>query len=130
MLAREEIKINVTAVFTWEQMHTSSVVLAEAGIDSIISVFAGRIFDTGADAEAMLKRFTTTHKTPSNVKMLWASPREVYNVVQAARCGCDVITLFPKFIERLAMFGKSLEEYSRETAEMFARDAKEAGYTL
>jgi transaldolase len=78
----------------------------------------------------MLKRFTTTHKTPSNVKMLWASPREVYNVVQAARCGCDAITLFPKFIDRLALFGKSLEEYSQETSEMFATDAKQSGFAM
>ena len=129
-LAMEGMKINATAVFTWEQMHRLAVVLGSTGTPSIISVFAGRIADAGVDAESFISNFTFTESLPENVQLLWASPRESYNVIQAARCGCDIITLFPTFIDKLKIFGKDLETFSRETSAMFVNDADEAGFSL
>ena len=118
-LSRTGIKVNVTAVFTPQQARTA--ILSLDG-DSIVSVFAGRIADTGQDP-ARVMRSARAKIMHHSTKLLWASAREVYNVVQAEECGCDIITLAPELIEKLSGFGRNLTDYSLETVRQFHRDA-------
>jgi transaldolase len=116
------IKVNVTAIFTAQQVRCSADALGGTGI---ISVFAGRIADTGADPCRMMRSARAKIK---DTKLLWASAREVYNVVEAEECGCDIITLSPDLIAKLSGFGRNLTTYSLETVRQFHADA--AGYVL
>lgn len=128
-LSASGCKVNATAVFRHRQVHDLFDAFSKSSYPAIVSVFAGRIADTGLDPQPMLKA-CTAYK-PSNVRLLWASSREPYNVIQAAECGCDIITLFSSMIDKIdTLFGKDLLDFSRETSAMFARDAREAGYTL
>ena len=123
-LAHGGIKVNVTAVFTPLQCRLAVDALNGTGI---LSVFAGRIADTGSDPERIM-RSARAKIGSEDTLLLWASAREVYNVVQAEGCGCDVITLSPDLIEKMRGFGRSLADYSLETVRQFHRDAQ--GYTL
>ena len=123
-LAHDGIKVNVTAVFTPMQCRLAVDALDGTGI---LSVFAGRIADTGSDPERVM-RSAKAKIGSEDTLLLWASAREVYNVKQAEGCGCDVITLAPDLIGKLSGFGRSLADYSLETVRQFHRDA--AGYTL
>ena len=123
-LATSGVKVNVTAVFTVPQSHLAMTALN--GSDGIISLFAGRIADSGVDPESLISNaMTFRYGSP---KFLWASAREVFNVKQAERCDCDIITLSPDLITKLDGFGRDLEEYSRATVRQFYEDAK--GYSL
>lgn len=126
-LVDDGIKVNVTAVMTYEQIDEVMDVLNET--PAIVSVFAGRIADTGRNPvgainHALKKRICTA------TKILWASPRQVLDVYTADGLGCDVITLTPDLIRKLPLEGKSLCEYSKETVKMFYDDAQAAGLTL
>lgn len=123
-LAAAGVKINVTAVFTAAQALTAIEALGEAG--GIVSIFAGRIADTGVSPVQTC--LTARSNSPRSVKLLWASAREPFNVVQAEEACCDIITLSPALIEKLSMFGKDLEAYSLETVRQFQTDAE--GITL
>ena len=123
-LSRSGIKVNVTAIFTADQARISAGSLDGTGI---ISVFAGRIADTGADP-ARIMRSAKAKIGSRPTQLLWASAREVYNVVQAEECGCDIITLSPDLIAKLSGFGRNLTTYSLETVKQFHADA--AGYVL
>lgn len=118
------IKVNVTAIFTAEQARTA---INSVRGPSIISVFAGRIADTGRDPARIMRSAKAKLWSPE-VLLLWASAREIYNVVQAEEAGCDVITLSPELIGKLDGLGRDLTEYSLETVRQFHRDA--AGLTL
>lgn len=124
VLSDSGVKVNVTAILTVEQMETAFRSLGDA--PAIVSVFAGRIADTGRDPVALIKMglIATKQWHRKNRRVLWASAREVYNVVQAEEAGCQVITLSPELIAKLAMFGKDLDELSLETVRQFARDAE------
>lgn len=123
-LSRAGVKVNVTAILTAQQARIAVDSLNGTGI---VSVFAGRIADTGSDP-ARVMRSARAKIGDSGTLLLWASAREVYNVVQAEEAGCDIITLSPDLIAKLAGFGRNLSEYSLETVRQFHRDA--AGFTL
>ena len=122
--------VNVTAVFT---VHQS--VLAARSLNhevlSIISVFAGRIADTGINPKKMFKAIKKeVRKENWGPEMLWASPRQVYDYVLAEKAGAEIITMTPDLIKKLGLFDKSLEDYSLDTVRMFFTDGAEAGYTI
>ena len=116
----QDFHLNITAVMTVVQIEALRGIL---GQHHILSVFAGRIADTGRDPTYMMRMARRGH-----AQLLWASAREVLNVYQAEECGCDIITLTPELIAKLDLHGKSLAEYSLETVKMFHEDGK--GITL
>lgn len=126
-LAREGIKVNVTAVMTREQI---DFVAHAFGMETpaYLSIFAGRIMDTGRDPAGLFHY--AKDKLGTNVKTIWASPREVYNVWQAAECGADIITMGADLIDKLSLAGKDLNEFSLETVKMFHNDAQAAGFSV
>ena len=126
-LSHAGIKINVTAVMTCGQIDAALAAL-DGGAPSILSVFAGRIADTGIDPTPIIDH-AWSHASLS-VQVLWASPREVYNVVQADDEGADIITCTPELLRKLHLLGKPLVDYSLDTVKMFYEDACKAGYTL
>lgn len=131
-LLAQDININITAVFTYSQVNEIAELLRDrAANPTIISVFAGRIYDAGEDAEIFMQgyRGILTHRCP-RAQLLWASPRQVYDVVLAERSCADIITMAPELIAKLPVLGKNLTEFSLDTVKMFYRDAQAAGYTL
>jgi transaldolase len=128
-LAAEGIALNVTAIMTLEQVASVCLSLA-GGAPSIVSVFAGRVADTGRDPVPLM-RASLEHTNPlDSVELLWASPRELLNVIQADEIGCDIITATHDVLKKLGGLGKDLDEYSLETVRMFADDAASAGFSL
>ncbi len=123
------LKLNVTALLTDRQIDGLHEIL-EPGDDVIVSIFAGRIADTGVDPIPVMKRAVQLYKDLPDVKILWASPREVLNIYQAADAGCHIITASDQLIEKLSLNGKPLEAFSLETVKMFYDDAVGAGFTL
>lgn len=129
-LSHNNVKLNVTAVFTIDQTTDISNAL-QGGALSIISIFAGRIADTGRNPVPLMEHALHICKsTDPNIELLWASPREVYNVIEAERCGCDIITATPDILSKIDLFDKDLTDFSRETVLMFKTDSDKAGYTL
>jgi transaldolase len=129
-LAAAGVKLNVTAVCTLEQVREVAAALA-GGAPSVISVFAGRIADTGRDPVPLMRdALAICRAADRGIELLWASPREVLNVAQAAAIGCDIITVTPDLYAKLTLFGKELAAFSLETVQMFHRDAEAAGYKL
>jgi transaldolase len=128
-LSAEGFSLNVTAILTLDQVKTVASAAA-AGARTIVSVFAGRIADTGVDPVPIMSKAVTMLKGLPHAELLWASPREVLNVVQAQECGCHIITATPDLIAKVPLFGKALSQYSLETVKMFHEDARAAGYRL
>ena len=128
-LASRGAKVNVTAVLTLDQVQDTIQAL-EGAPSAFISVFAGRIADTGRDPVPIMAAAVEMLKSRSNLELIWASPREILNLVQANAIGCHIITLTPDLLGKLPLFGKSLEEFSLETVQMFHRDAQAAGLKL
>ncbi len=131
-LAHSQVKLNVTAILTLEQVVDTCQAL-KGGAPSIVSVFAGRIADTGRDPIPMMQaslelcRMADKNK---KVELLWASSREPLNVVQADQIGCDIITVTKDIIAKLPMFGKDLNLLSLDTVKTFKKDADSAGFSL
>ena len=128
-LTQEGVKINVTAVFTPEQVEGITANLADE-TPAIISVFAGRIADTGVDPVPILREALKIMRPKPNAELLWASPRELLNIIQADDIGCHIITATTDVLNKLPLLGKDHVHYSLETVEMFHRDAAAAGYTI
>jgi transaldolase len=129
-LSHSGVKLNVTAICTLEQVSQTAHAL-RGGSPSVVSVFAGRIADTGRDPIPLMREALALCRAADlRIELLWASPREVLNIVQAADVGCDIITVTPDLLKKLELFGKDLADFSLETVEMFYRDAKAAGYEL
>lgn len=129
-LSQEGIQLNVTAVFTLDQVE-KIIKCLNPNTKSIISIFSGRIADAGVDPEPIIESSRKmVDAVSSNWEILWASPREVFNIVQAERSGAHIITATPDILIKRKLFGKDLVEYSLETTRMFINDAKSAGYTL
>jgi transaldolase len=128
-LARSGVKVNATAILTIPQVQTIARALA-GGPPSIISVFAGRIADTGTDPVPMMKSALETVAPHQNIEIIWASPRELFNVVQADQIRCHIITMTPDLLGKLPLLGRDLADVSLDTVRMFHRDAAAAGYTL
>lgn len=128
-LLEKGTKLNVTAIFTDKQVDELAAAVRPQD-DVIVSIFAGRIADTGIDPEPTMKRAVEKFRDKKGSKILWASPREVLNAYQAEKCGCHIITMTDDQISKFSLHGKSLEEYSLETVKMFYADATKAGFKL
>jgi transaldolase len=128
-LSQEGVKVNVTALFTTAQVELISAALAE-GAPSYISVFAGRIADAGVDPMPIMARSVEIMEQAPRSELIWASPREILNLVQANDVACHIITITHDLLKKLDGLGKSLEQYSLETVRMFHDDALAAGFTL
>ena len=128
-LSEEGIKVNVTALFTTAQVELIAAAV-EHGAPSYISVFAGRIADAGVDPMPIMARSVQIMERAPRSELIWASPREILNLVQADQVGCHIITITHDLLAKLDCLGKSLEQYSLETVRMFHGDALAAGFTL
>jgi transaldolase len=129
-LVGEGVKLNVTAVLTPRQVK-AVVAALDPSLPAIVSVFAGRIADTGVDPVPIMKESLEVVRSLPNPQLLWASVREVLNVFQAADCGCHIVTVPHDILKKLVeLVGKDLDELSLDTVRMFHRDAVAAGFTL
>jgi transaldolase len=128
-LSRRRVVLNVTAVFTLEQVKAVAAALDPA-VPAIVSVFAGRIADTGRDPIPLMRACKAALRERPRAELLWASPRELLNVFHAQESGADIITMTPDMLAKLKSVNKDLTEFSRETVEMFYRDAQAAAYTI
>ncbi len=128
-LSESGVKVNITAVFTTAQVELVAAAVKD-GAPSYISVFAGRIADAGIDPMPIMARSVDILVQAPRAELIWASPREVLNVVQADQVGCHIITVTHDLLEKLDLLGKDLEQFSLETVQMFHRDAAAAGFRL
>jgi transaldolase len=128
-LTHTGVKLNVTALLTLEQVEDAVEALA-GGAPSYISVFAGRIADTGRDPAPVMAAAARLVHQHAGMELIWASPRELLNVIQADSLGCDILTATPEVLKKLNLLGKDLLEYSRETVQMFCDDARKSGFSL
>lgn len=129
-LSHRKVKLNVTAVLTLNQVWEATRAL-RGGVPSILSVFAGRIADTGRDPMPLMSAASEICAgTDKNIELLWASSREALNVVQAELAGCQIITVTPEIIKKMAGFNKDLHALSLDTVKTFKADAEAAGYSL
>ena len=128
-LSLKGVKINITAIMTLEQvrMVSESVI---GGPSCFVSVFAGRIADTGVDPVPLMRQALKILKIAPNAELLWASPREVLNVYQAESIGCPIITATNDILKKLNLKAKDLTEFSKETVQMFYQDAQASGFKL
>jgi transaldolase len=128
-LSEDGVKVNVTALFTTAQVELITKAVKD-GAPSCISVFAGRIADAGIDPVPIMRRSVEIMVEAPRSELIWASPREILNVVQADQVGCHIITVTTDLLKKLDLLGKDLLQYSLETVQMFHRDALSAGFTL
>lgn len=128
-LSHSGVQVNVTALLTLEQVRGVAAAL-RGGAPSVVSVFAGRVADTGIDPVPVMREALEMLADVPGAELLWASPREVLNIYQAAAIGCQIITATNDLIKKLALRGKDLGDFSLETVKMFFDDARAAGYSL
>lgn len=128
-LSEQGVKVNVTALMTKVQVEQVQEVL-NPKVSSYVSVFAGRIADTGRDPLPIIEECLSALKTNQKSELIWASPRELLNVFQANSTGCHIITATNDILKKLELVGKNLDEYSLETVRMFYSDASNAGYSI
>uniref|UniRef100_UPI00404792CD transaldolase n=1 Tax=Algoriphagus sp. TaxID=1872435 RepID=UPI00404792CD len=129
VLANKNVKLNVTAIMTMEQVN-GVVARLNPKVASYVSVFAGRIADTGRDPMPIMIAAVKALKPNPTAELIWASPRELLNIFQADEIGCQVITVTNDVLKKLDLIGKDLSEYSLETVKMFYNDAKSAGFKI
>ena len=128
-LSQAGVQLNITAIMTLEQVRKVAEAV-QGGSSSFVSVFAGRVADTGVDPIPMMQEALELLKTAPNAELLWASPREVLNVYQAETIGCHIITATNDILKKLELNGKNLDVFSQETVQMFFNDAHAAGFQL
>lgn len=128
-LSDDGMKLNVTAILTLEQIENVSKSI-NSGTPAIVSLFAGRIADTGRDPIPYIKESLKILKGNPNAELLWASSRELLNIFQAEECGCHIITVTNDLLKKLQMVNKDLKELSLDTVKMFYNDASSAGYSF
>jgi transaldolase len=128
-LSEDGVKVNVTAVTTLAQVRDAAFDLAP-GPASYVSVFAGRVADTGRDPVPLMAAAVELLRPWPQIELIWASPRELWNVFQADSVGCHVITATNDILKKLPLVGRDLAEYSLDTVRMFKSDAEAAGYKL
>ena len=128
-LAQAGVKVNATALMTLKQVENVARAV-ENGPGAYISVFAGRIADTGRDPVPLMKGAVELLAPYPHLELLWASPRELWNIFQADAMGCHIITVTNNILKKLRLVGKDLNDYSLETVKMFYNDALQAGYAL
>jgi transaldolase len=128
-LSSAGVKLNVTAILSLDQVR-AVVEALDANTDAIVSVFAGRIADTGRDPIPLMTEALEIVKQKPKAQLLWASPRELLNIIQADECGCHIITVTSDLLKKLSGVGRSLEDVSLDTVKMFFNDASAAGFRL
>jgi transaldolase len=128
-LSAAGVQLNITAIFTTSQVKAIAENLSQ-DTPAIVSVFAGRIADSCLDPMPIMRECVEILKDLPKAELLWASPREVLNVIQAEEVGCHIITATSAVLDKLKLLGKDLTEYSLETVQMFYDDAQAAGYTI
>jgi len=128
-LSEKKVKLNVTALMTLDQVR-NTVASLDPNIPSYVSVFAGRVADTGYDPVPMMAAAVDILKTVPAAELIWASPRELLNIFQADEIGCHVITVTNDILKKLSLVGYDLEQYSLDTVKMFYQDALKAGFKL
>jgi transaldolase len=128
-LAAKKVKLNVTALMTLVQVR-DVVAALNPDVPSYVSVFAGRIADTGLDPVPLMAKAVELLKAAPAAELIWASPRELLNIFQADAIGCHIITVTNELLKKLDLVGKDLNDYSLETVKMFFDDARAAGFRL
>jgi len=128
-LSNQKVKMNITAIMTLKQVRDVAVSL-NPNIPSYISIFAGRIADTGTDPLPIMLNALHILKDNPSAELIWASPRELLNIFQADEIGCHIITVTNDILNKLALVGYDLNEYSLDTVKMFYKDAVSAGFKL
>ena len=128
-LSKARVQLNITAMMTLEQVSEVADAV-QGGASCFVSVFAGRIADTGVDPVPLMEEALELLKSTPNAELLWASPREVLNVYQAESIGCHIITATNDILKKLNLKGKDLTDYSQETVQMIFNDAQLAGFQL
>ena len=128
-LSNKGIKLNITAVYTYEQTRKIYKNLNKK-TKSIISIFAGRMADKGKDPLPIFKKSISLTKKNKNIEILWASTREAYNYIQAKQLKCNIITMPPKVINQISSFGKSLNLMTLETVKGFLVDSKKSNFKI
>src|SRR4051812_29270075 len=128
-LARQGVRLNITAMMTLEQVREVARAIGDRA-PACVSVFAGRIADTGRDPLPMMATAVELLAPYPNQELIWASPRELLNIFQADEIGCHIITVTNDILKKLELVGKDLAQYSLETVKMFRNDAVKAGFTL
>lgn len=128
-LAKQKVKLNVTALMTLDQVR-NVVSALDPNVPSYVSVFAGRIADTGYDPVPLMIAAVEILKTAPSAELIWASPRELLNIFQADEIGCHIITVTNDILKKLSLVGYDLNEYSLDTVKMFYADAVAAGFKL
>ena len=128
-LSHDGLMLNITAMLTIEQVENVAENI-NPGSKTIVSVFAGRIADTGRDPIPYMKKSSEILKDNANAELLWASPRELLNIFHAEECNCDIITVTNDILKKLSMLNKDLEELSLDTVKMFYNDGKILGYNI
>ena len=128
-LTQEGIPLNVTALFTLEQVQ-AVVDAVKGGAPTYVSVFAGRIADTGVDPVPLMAEAVRRLAAAPNTELIWASPRELLNIFQADAIGCHIITVTNDILQKLSLVGRDLGDYSLDTVKMFYNDGKAAGFVL
>jgi transaldolase len=128
-LSHAGVKVNVTAIMTLDQVR-DVVEAVKGGAPANVSVFAGRIADTGMDPVPLMAAAVALLRRAPNAELIWASPRELLNIFQADAIGCHIVTVTGDILKKLPLVGKSLDDYSLETVKMFYEDARAAGFSL
>jgi transaldolase len=128
-LSHAGIRLNITALLTLDQVRDVAAALA-GGAASNVSVFAGRIADTGRDPVPLMAKAVEMVSVHPGMELIWASPRELLNIFQADSIGCHIITATPDVLQKLALVGKDLDEYSLDTVKMFHTDATKSGFKV
>jgi transaldolase len=128
-LSHSGVKLNVTALMTLSQVRETARALA-GGAPSSVSIFAGRIADTGCDPVPMMAVAMEILQAAGGIELIWASPRELLNIVQANQIGCDIITVTSDILQKIDLLGRDLGEFSLDTVKMFYSDARKSGFTL
>lgn len=128
-LSNDGVKLNITALMTLDQVR-GVVSALNSDVESYISVFAGRIADTGIDPAPIMKESLDIMKINQKSELIWASPRELFNVIEANNIGCHIITATTDILKKLDLLDYNLDEYSLDTVKMFYQDALEAGYKI
>lgn len=124
-----EVQLNITAILTLDQIRDVCAAL-EGGKPACVSLFAGRVADTGRDPVPLMSAAVEIVRMYPNVELIWASPRELLNIFQADAIGCHIITVTHDILQKLSLVGKDLHEYSLDTVKMFHQDAVKSGFTL
>jgi len=128
-LANDGVKLNITAIMTIDQVR-NVVDAVKDGAPSCVSVFAGRIADTGRDPVPIMAECVSILKAAPRAELIWASPRELLNIIQADAIGCHIITVTNDILKKLPLIGKDLGDYSLDTVTMFFEDGRKAGFSL